>query len=84
MSRSFRLEDEGFGDTTLTFGLLLASLALAVFDIRIAIGVVFHLGPIIAFCITRWAYRRHFRQRLEQLESIEAETIGPADSVDPS
>jgi hypothetical protein len=68
MAKSFRLDDSGDGDTALTLVLTIIFLALSCVNLWIKVlPIVIYPAPLIAFLLTRWAYKRHFRNRIASL-----------------
>ena len=63
MPRRFNLDSElGDRDGNLTIILLLVFWALSFVHVWINVfGLYFYPMPVIAFFVTRWAYKRHFR-----------------------
>lgn len=70
MARSFRLDDGGDHDTILTIVLTIIVLGLSCVNFWVKIlPIVIYPAPLIAFLLTRWAYKRHFRIRIALISS---------------
>ena len=66
MTKSFRFEGGDDKDTALTLLLLLITTALCCVNIWVRLPVVtFHPAPLIVFLLTRWAYKRHFKNNID-------------------
>lgn len=70
MASSFRLDDGGDHDTILTLVLTVIIFGLSCINFWVKIlPIVIYPAPLIAFLLTRWAYKRHFRNRIALISS---------------
>ena len=70
MARRFRLNDGGDNDMLLALVLTVIFLGLSCINTWISIlPIVIYPAPMLAFWLTRWACKRHFRKRNATLAS---------------